>query len=167
MPQPDISVMILAATALAAVADARSGRIPNALTLPLVGLAPLVQLSANGLGGLLSSVLGTVLCAVPPLFLFLRNAMGGGDLKLFCGIGAALGPFRGLELQLTAYCIAAAYAAWLLIRERRLLRTLGSVLHLGSAPADGAPSVRTDAVRLGIPIFLAALWCVGLRVAGR
>lgn len=167
MLEPDISRMVLAVTAIAAVTDARSGRIPNVLTLPLVGLAPLVQFSATGLGGLLSSFLGAALCSLPPLFLFLKNAMGGGDLKLFCGLGAALGTLRGLELQLTAYAFAAAYATLLLIREKRLLRTLGAALHAGAAPPPGAPNARTDVVRLGIPIFLAAVWCVGSRAVGR
>lgn len=159
------SGVVLLATAIAAVTDARSGRIPNALTLPLIGLVPLAQFVANGLGGLLSSALGAALCALPPLVLFFRDAMGGGDLKLFAGIGAALGVSRGLELELTAYGVAALIALCLLVRQKRLAATLRGVFRRGPTLDGGLE--RAEVVRLGVPIFLAAVWCIGLRMVGR
>lgn len=153
---------VLTVTSLSAITDARSGRIPNLLTVPLVALAPLAQLASAGPGGLATSLAGAALCTLTPLVLFLRNAMGGGDLKLFCGIGAALGPSLGLELQLTAFLVAAAVAVIVLCRRGSARETLRRAI--GKAPTTDVDV--SDGIRLGVPIFVAALWCIGPKMAG-
>ena len=85
--------------------------------------------------------------------------MGGGDLKLFAAIGAALGPTPGLEVQIVAYVAAALYAGGGLIRRGTLTPVLVSaarlVVRAHRSPtafiADGNPS---QAVSLGVFIFL-------------
>lgn len=149
---------LLVATAVAASTDARSGRIPNALTVPLLLGYPPIHLVAGGSGALLSSLGGAVLCAIVPLLLFSRGAMGGGDVKLFAAIGAGAGPFLGMEVQFVAYVAAALYGACTLARRGALLRALLSAP--GILAGRGGTPAQHGSIRLGIPIFLAALVCL-------
>jgi prepilin peptidase CpaA len=158
--QQSLLGVVVLVTAAAAVTDARSGRIPNALTLPLVGLAPLARGLFLGSGGLFWSLVGAGVTVALPLVLFLRRAMGGGDVKLLCGIGGALGAIRGLEVQLGAYVFAAAFGIAALARKRRLASTIGRVFRRSQASAGAEPPAEPETVRLGIPIFLSTLLCV-------
>lgn len=76
----------------ASVADVRSRRVPNWLTIALLALGLTARTLAGGLdalaGGLLGTALGTALLIVP----FARGWLGGGDVKLLGAIGAWLGP---------------------------------------------------------------------------
>ena len=112
------------ATLIAAITDTRSGRIPNWLTLPLLGLAPLAWYLGAGGRDALFSVLGLIACGLLPLLFFYRDAMGGGDVKLFAALGAVLGPSAGIEVQFFSYLsltfLLLARMAW----EGRLFATL-------------------------------------------
>src|SRR5262245_59096717 len=93
-PASDVLVLaiVCVATALAAVIDLRTRRIPNALTgsLAVVGIAlAAVQLGPVGLGGaLVGCLLGFAFMLPGHIF----GATGGGDVKLFAAAGALLGP---------------------------------------------------------------------------
>jgi prepilin peptidase CpaA len=82
---------------------------------------------AHGIGLLEAmggSAFGAIACAIIPLLLVQKNAMGRGDLKLFIALGTALGPLVGFEVQLYALLagsIAAPFFAW---RNRRLKKAL-------------------------------------------
>jgi prepilin peptidase CpaA len=124
------------ASITAGVIDARSGRIPNWLTLPLAvgGLA--IQAS-GGWRGLVQSLLGLILAgAVPWLFhrLTAGRAIGGGDVKLFAGLGALMGPFLGLEIELSAFVLLGVFALVRLAFAGDLLRVLGNVARLLANP---------------------------------
>src|SRR5512139_2838796 len=92
-----------AATLSAAWTDAKTGRIPNWLTLPLLPVGLAFGVLDGGLLGLGSAALGCMLCFAIPygLLHFSRGtAIGGGDVKLFAALGALLGPRAGLEVEL-------------------------------------------------------------------
>ncbi len=163
--QQSLFGVVVLVTAAAAVTDARSGRIPNALTFPLVGLAPLAQGLLLGSGGLLGSISGAAVNVAVPLLMFFNRAMGGGDVKLLCGIGAALGASLGLEVQLLAYGLAAAVGLVTLVRKRRLVPTVIRIFRRSGCEPGGAP-IETEVVRLGVPIFLSTVLCVLRRVWG-
>src|SRR5689334_15346698 len=96
-------VLACAATLAAAGTDSRTGRIPNWLTLPLLPAGLALGFVEAGLLGLGSAALGCVLCFAVPFGLlhFSRGkAIGGGDVKLFAGLGALLGPGAGLQVEL-------------------------------------------------------------------
>src|SRR3954471_1257372 len=86
--------------AIAAWFDWRTGHIPNWLTLLGLAVAILghfvrgtvldgpsagVEHAGFAIGGALG-------CALVPMFMYWKRAMGGGDVKLFAALGAALHP---------------------------------------------------------------------------
>jgi prepilin peptidase CpaA len=145
--------VLLTMAAAAAITDARTGRIPNWLTLPVVALAPVVHGVTGGIEGFVLSLVGMILCGLPPLVVYRRGGMGGGDVKLFAALGATAGATRGLEVQTLAYCIAALVVIVACARRRELgplLRTTFRRRHGAGSP----PSIRT--LRLGVPILAAA-----------
>jgi len=161
---PFVSCLVaLIATLIAAVTDARSARIPNWLTYPLLVLGPVLSLfgSAGWLSSLVLSLLGIFVCALVPTLLFARKAMGGGDVKLLAALGGLLGPYSGIEVQFFSFCVVSfvllARMAW----DGKLLATLRNVViasgHLFlpkrlQRPLE--PTLLTD-MRMGLSIFVA------------
>lgn len=91
-------VVLLLGMAVAAVTDARTGRIPNALNLLLMALG-LVWWVAQG--DPVFSLVGLVSAFVLHYLLWRLGIEKAGDAKLFMGIGAALG-WAGM-LEATAW----------------------------------------------------------------
>lgn len=92
----EAAALLLASAA--AFFDLRTGRIPNAVTLPAIALGLLLP---DG------SALGALTCAALPLWLFLRRHLGGGDVKLLVALGALLGARAGLAVEALAIGLAA------------------------------------------------------------
>lgn len=121
---------------IAAVTDLKTGKIPNQLTLPVLGLAPLahVVLSLHGSATIGAaawqgalSLAGAALCAVVPLVMWHFKAIGGGDVKLFAALGALALPTFGFEAQLYVLVAASVLAPVKLVYEGRLLGALVNV----------------------------------------
>ena len=152
---------LLALTCAAAVIDARSGLIPNWLTLPTLALAPLAHALQAGPGALGGALLSALLCAAVPLLLFARRAMGGGDVKLFAAAGALVGLHAGLTLQLLSYALATLLAMGWLVQSGELLPMLGRALRLlagmfSARARRAAPAAAAlTSVRLGVSVFIA------------
>jgi prepilin peptidase CpaA len=146
---------------LAALIDLRRSVIPNLLTLPLIGVAPLVHGFLSGPGALGAALLGACACGVVPLFAFVRGGLGGGDLKLFVALGALLGSELGLRAELCALLLAAVQAAFVLAWRGTLLTTLLAALRGAwrKPAAQGAALERAGCLRLGPSIALAT-WLV-------
>lgn len=138
------SVLIMSSVfaALCALSDLRTGHIPNALTYGGLGLGAALHFSllVSARGEELTwsfaalsfarVVAGIVLCGLVPFLLFVRNGMGGGDVKLLAALGAFLGPVTGLEVQLYAFVMVALLAPVRLAYEGRLFSVLGNALSL-------------------------------------
>jgi len=132
---------IVAAALVAAASawtDIRTGHIPNWLTLPAL-VCGIVGHFAFGwyLGGwrtgaweAVIAVSGAAFCSLAPGLLFLRGAMGGGDLKLFAAIGALCQPMIGIEAEMYAFVVAAVVAPARLAYQGRLLEVLKNSLSL-------------------------------------
>lgn len=86
-----IYVALATTVALAAIFDIKYRRIPNALTasgtIAMLGL----NYVFGSLDGLIASLLGLACALVAHFLLFAWGALGAGDVKLFCVVGAALG----------------------------------------------------------------------------
>jgi prepilin peptidase CpaA len=129
---------LIAFTLVVGVIDARTGHIPNRLLLVGLVAGSLLHVSSyfvlrsaqpfsqTLMAALLSVVGGLLLCAAVPLFLFRLNAMGGGDVKLLAVVGATVGPFVGMELQLYSFVLLALYAPARLAYQGQLMRSLGN-----------------------------------------
>jgi prepilin peptidase CpaA len=179
-----IDVVLL--TAVAGLSDLRTGHIPNSIPLfgCLVGLCANVIVFAfhsRGHGASLERQLftagahmglGLIACSLVPLFFFQRNAVGGGDVKLFAVIGLSAGPYLGLEIQLGAFVLAALYAPARLAYEGHLLRLLKNaalVLLNPLMPEERRrplPPALLTTVRLGPAIFVATTLVAFTRWSG-
>jgi len=136
----DLTITGLAATVLALVLltlawiDARTGLLPDALTLPLLWLGLLVNLE-HRFALLPDAVLGAV---VGYLFFWLmyqlfflitrREGLGYGDFKLLAALGAWLG-WQALAGIVIAASVAALFVT--LIRRLRSGGDMRQVLHYG------------------------------------
>jgi prepilin peptidase CpaA len=146
--------------ALGGAHDAYDGRIPNWLTLGALVLALLTRGLGEGTPGLLLTTLGVVVSAIVPLVLHRNGGLGGGDLKLFCALGAWLGPSRGLEAQLFAFVVLALWALGLLAVRGKLFPVLRSTFWLAIGWALPArwrrpvPSALLTSMRFGPDIAL-------------
>lgn len=161
MASPHIAIALLAITFIAAWTDTQSGLIPNWLTLPVIVSAPPLQLALGGTSSLAGSLLGGLVCALVPLFLFRAGAMGGGDVKLLCGIGALAGPLAGIEVQLLAYNVLVAFALTVLALRGELTAVLRRTWRLlRRLPEASEPHA---SFRLGIPIFVATAASLALQ----
>jgi len=161
MSLPIDAAFLLVICLAACATDLRARVIPNWLTLPVLALAPLIHLVANGVSGLGGALLGCTVCAAVPLLLFHMGAMGGGDVKLFAALGALAGPTLGLELQLLAYNVLVVFALVMLARSGQLKAVLQRTSRMVS-PRWLARSRRVEqppellaTFRLGAPIFIA------------
>lgn len=156
----------LVASLVAAAWDARTGRIPNWLTLPLVPLALVLGGASAGWTAAAWSLGGLLACAFVPGFLYRATkgrGIGGGDVKLFAALGALLGPLKGLEVELGAFIVLACIALVRLAYAGKLLAVLrnASLLLVGPLlPArwrrSPAPEALTE-MRMGPAIAIACL----------
>jgi prepilin peptidase CpaA len=164
---------MVAACAVGALVDLRTGNIPNWLTLGLIAIAPLshaaVAWSARhswtaALMALAASLGGAVVSAMLPLFLYRVGGLGLGDVKLFAAIGATCGAFVGLYAQTYAYVLAMVYALALVAYRGKLAATLSNVRGLvtsRAAKVDGGPSApRTSFTEVRFGPAIAAGMCV-------
>ncbi|HSU41996.1 MAG TPA: A24 family peptidase [Polyangiaceae bacterium] len=175
-------VFLLAAvvvSAIAAICDLRTGRIPNWLTFGTLGLAVAGHFVRGALLGGLGeagaqaalSLAGAIFCALSPGVLYLKHGMGGGDLKLFAALGALCHPMLGIELELYAFALTVLVVPGKLVYEGRLLRVLGSSYALvrnAFLPASKRRTLPPDAmswVPLGPAVFGGALVTLALHHA--
>jgi prepilin peptidase CpaA len=154
------------ATAIAAATDVRTGRIPNWLTLSLLVVGVGLQAGSRGAAGLLLALTGLTLCGALPWLLHRGTqgkAIGGGDVKLFAGLGAIAGPFVGLEIQLSAFLLLGVFALVQLAFKGQLFRVLRSTLFLALNPLLPSKwkrlpeSASLTEMRMGPAIAIAAL----------
>jgi prepilin peptidase CpaA len=134
-----VHALLVLVTVVAAVLDWRTGLIPNWLTYPLIVLGPVFwlvfDLSTSGeLYLVYWSLAGIVGCAIVPLIMWNRKAMGGGDVKLFMGIGAVGTLPLGIEAQLLAFMAGAVFTLGRLAWNGKFFRTVGNAFYLGLNP---------------------------------
>jgi prepilin peptidase CpaA len=165
--------LMIAVAATAAATDARSGLIPNWITLPPLLAALVLHFITQGAGGLALSLAGALVCGLVPYLLFRQGTMGGGDVKLLAALGALGGPEVGLEIELIGMTLAALYALAVLAWRGGLARTLLSSLWIVAnvfLPASKRREIKQTelvALRLGVPLLLGTVASVVLTGAAR
>ena len=119
------SVAAVTLAIAAAVTDARTRRIPNALVCAGVIAGCLLNVWSSGAQGLWRAALGSLagFCVFLPFYLL--RGMGGGDVKLMAALGACLGTLAVLQTALVASLAGAVLAVAVAARHGALVRTLG------------------------------------------
>ena len=164
-------LLALALAAGAALTDARTGHIPNWLTLPPLAIAPLAFLVSVAPRVAVMSLLSALICGLIPYLMFRKGAAGGGDVKLLAALGATGGASFGIETQLFGFALAAMASLLLLAYRGKLLRTLGNALFIAVNPLlpkrhrRALQSENMSTIRMGIPFFLGALIAIWLRAS--
>lgn len=170
----------VAVSVVGASIDARTGHVPNWLTLGGLAAAPLVHFalvsSAEGpRAGLTAaglSLLGAFICGFGPLVAFLKGGMGGGDVKLLAALGALLGPRLGLDAEFYGFVVGALYVPAKLVWQGRLFATVAGVFKMLANPfrpknaRAEAPEGLKMRVRLGPAICAGTLASVALSWMG-
>lgn len=158
-----IHAIVLCMVVVAAFTDVRKGVIPNWLTLPPLALAPIAYGLVDGFRGVLASLLGLLVCAVVPLFIYYRGGMAGGDVKLFAALGAVGTVNLGLEMQFLSLVCASIYALGHLAWIGRLSSSLANSFFLALNPVLPRRWKRTISpalmhrIRLGAAILLGSI----------
>lgn len=160
------SLAALVVAALAALVDARTGRIPGWLTVPVLVLGPLGWGLVGGGVPLVYALGSSLACALVPLLLRARGAIGGGDVKLAAALGGLVGARLGLEVLLAAFTAVALVAIGRLIWEGELTTTLlrGTVALLSRRAPDGPrrelPAPLRERVRFAPYVLVGALYAL-------
>ncbi|QLA17600.1 A24 family peptidase [Desulfolutivibrio sulfoxidireducens] len=160
--------LLAAVTVLAAWRDARTGKIPNAVTFPAMLIFLTGHAILGGLDGLLFSLAGLgaglTFLLIPHLFGYL----GAGDVKLMAVVGAAL----GISALLTVFLFTSIAGGGLILLHLFLPRRPVATDAATPGPApDAAPKKppRTGArrVRYGVAIALGTVAAMAWRLSGR
>ena len=168
-------------TALGAWIDLRTGHIPNWLTVGTIALAPLLHAGAALASGgtvraamvsLTLSVVGAIACALLPAGLYMRNAIGGGDVKLFAAVGALCHPLLGLRAELYSFAFGGLYALAIAGSRQRLGSVLVNLTKLVTFRFDCSqrevPTASSMmAVRFGPAIFVGTVTSIWVAESGR
>jgi prepilin peptidase CpaA len=127
--------MALVGVSVAALADLRTRRIPNALTVPLAACG--FTLAAIGASGLSvgASALGFGLGLVLMLPGHLLGATGAGDVKLLAAVGAVVGPAEVLTAFFFTALAGGLLAVAVALHRGRLAATLAGAGRLATGPA--------------------------------
>jgi len=172
-------VIAALAAAIAAWVDWRTGNIPNWLTYGLMGFGVVAhvfytlvhtgrRVDAGEDGSF--ALLGALVCAVIPIGLYRVSALGGGDVKLFIGLGALLLPRFGLETELWSFCAAALISPVRLAWEGKLFQTVGNAAYILAnpfLPKERRRELDRETVswfRMGPAILLGTAWTAFLHL---
>lgn len=142
------------------VTDMKTMKIPNAITIPGVVAGVLCHTLAEGWDGAWFALKGALVGFVLMFVLYLLRAVGGGDVKLFAGIGAWTGVAFTLSTIMYSILAAGSIGLAILVWRRetwsRLRRVAGSIL--GAAMLRSvAPIQATAKGQLQFPFMLAVL----------
>lgn len=127
-------VAVLVGGSLAAIADLRTRRIPNAITGAMAACG--VVLAATGASGVSvgGSVLGFALGLLLMLPGHLLGATGAGDLKLLASVGAIVGPAEVVAAFLFTALVGGLAAVAVALHRGRLGATLVGAGRMVTAP---------------------------------
>ena len=132
-----MTAILVLVSLVAAAFDARTGRIPNWLTIPVMVLGLVAHGTAHGALAFGLSLLGLLVTALVPWAFYQGSggrAIGGGDVKLAAAIGALAGTMQGLEIEFAALLALALLAVVRLAYIGKLVRVLSNVLSLLTNP---------------------------------
>lgn len=138
--------------------DLRERRIPNAVTLPALGLALCLHGATQAGQGLLLSALGAVVAGGLLLPGYLLRATGAGDVKLLMAVGALLGFSNGVIAALLSLIIGGFLSVVMAVKRKGLVDLLSRSVGLGRwllLRSAGVPQLKPTTSGQGIPLGIA------------
>ena len=155
----------------AAIADVRTGKIPNMLTYTAIVTGIVGHTLAGGLWthgptelGLAGSLAGLAAGFLPMLAAFLAGGVGGGDAKLMAAVGALAGWRFALATLFGGFAFAVIMAIVVMIRLKIVRQTfsrVGRFLFLLISPSVPADPAGEESPKIALGLAL----CVGAAVA--
>jgi prepilin peptidase CpaA len=117
----------LLCTAVGAVYDVRSRRVPNFLTLPAIVFGLLLHLTLGGWRQLGSAALSGLICGLVFLVFHLTGGMGAGDVKLITAAGCIAGLSHIAYLLILTSLAGGLMAIGLALYRRRFKETMHNI----------------------------------------
>jgi prepilin peptidase CpaA len=163
-------ICALAIAVAGAVNDVRTGRIPNRLTYGGTLAALAVRYVVSGWPGLKDGLLGLLVAGGIFYFLFLVQAMGGGDMKLIAAVGAWAGTTQAMIILIVSALAGGILAVSYIVCRRQVRQTIVNsatlILHHVTSGIQPHPvlNVRepsTMRVPFALAIAMGTLYCVG------
>ncbi len=166
---------VLGALTLAAgVCQLRRQLIPDWLTLGGMAIGFVLHVGVDGLGGLVAAGLGLGLALAIHLPLFAVRLAGTREVKLMAAVGALAGPRLFAWIVLVTAVLGGLQTLAMLVRGRRVRRTLGNlVLWLREAvslkpPYRGQPETEMDgAAAVSVPSAVIVLLATAVVMMGQ
>lgn len=167
MNAPTTEVLYLAAASACALAgglrDLRDRRIPNAITLPALGMGLLLHLVFGGVGQF-GLALAAALVGGGAFFIFyLAGGMGAGDVKLMAAVCALSGLNHTTELLIATVLMGGLFALVFAAARGKVLQTMRNVMELarhhrshGLTPHDDLNVSNAATLRLPYGVAIAA-----------
>lgn len=153
-----VGVFILLGAAF--LTDLKSMKIPNVLTISGVVAGLLWHFLDEGWAGALFALRGAAIGFVLMLVLYWFRAIGGGDVKLFAGIGAWTGAQMTLHIIVYSILCAGLIGVIILILRREAFARIRGILRnfLGAIMLKSWTPVRSGLKnQLQFPFMLAVL----------
>jgi prepilin peptidase CpaA len=145
---------------LAFITDIKSMKIPNKITIGGIVMGIVFHTVMYGQAGLVFSLKGAGVGFGLMLILYWCRAVGGGDVKLFGGIGAWCGTSLTLSTMMYSLLAAGCIGIVILIGRRELWQRLHGVLQhvLGAIVLKSIIPIQANAKgHLQFPFMLAVL----------
>lgn len=101
----------------AAFTDLRARRIPNLLTGCCIGLGLGYHMAVKDELGIFLSVMGLLTGLILVLPVYALGGIGAGDVKLFMGIGAWIGPQCALQVFIVTSLLIGIVAIWMAVQQ--------------------------------------------------
>ena len=153
-----------------AVVDWRTGRIPNALTLPAVAAGLVLHALSNGGDGLAFSAKGLALGAGVFFVPYYLGGLGAGDVKLMGAVGALLGWHLTLVALIYTALAGGLCAVLAMVRARAVSSTfarLGVMFQLLFAnkrfPSADSIEGKSVTIPYALPVALGTIAAVFLK----
>ncbi|MNJ50499.1 Type IV leader peptidase family protein [compost metagenome] len=144
------------------ITDIRTMKIPNMITVTGMVFGIIYHIFTNGWTGFVFAVTGAAVGFGIMTILYVVRAVGGGDVKLFGGIGAWVGVPLTLSMLMYSILAAGLIGVIILICRREVMMRLGGILRsiLGAIMLRSISPVQSITAKdkpLTFPFMLAVL----------
>ncbi|MNZ88674.1 Type IV leader peptidase family protein [compost metagenome] len=145
---------------LAFISDVGTMKIPNYITFPGIVAGIIYHGAMWGWSGLLFALKGAGVGFGLMFLMHILGAVGGGDVKLFAGIGAWTGVWLTLSIMMYSIIAAGCLGLIVLLWRREMFNRMRNMLHniIGAVITKSlAPIESGENKQLQMPFMLAVL----------